>query len=207
MGNLHSVRKVFQRFNYEIVDIRQPEDLAKADALVLPGVGSFDPAMDNLQATGLIPDLKSWVLEGRPLLGICLGLQLLFENSDEGERQGLGLLPGRIEKLPAQPGERLPHMGWAPLKLVHECPLLKRDDPEAWVYFVHSYAARPADSETLAATTSYGNIDITAMIWKGSVGACQFHPEKSSDAGAQLLRRWLNWVDQTAPLDQTAEPG
>ena len=201
MGNLHSVRKAFERFGYSIVDIHQPEDLETLDALVLPGVGSFDPAMDNLMATGLIPDLKDWVKNGRPLLGICLGLQLLFENSEEGERDGLGLLPGRIEKLPAQHGERLPHMGWAPLKVVHNSPLLHHDDPEAWVYFVHSYAAHPSDSETLAATTSYGNVDITAMVWRGNVGACQFHPEKSSDAGALLLKRWLNWLGHTTNPD------
>ena len=198
MGNLHSVRKAFERFDYDIVDVHQPEDLDELHALVLPGVGSFDPAMSNLQATGLIPDLRNWVQLGRPLLGICLGLQLLFENSEEGESDGLGLLPGRIEKLPVQPGERLPHMGWAPLKVVKDCPLLHHGDPEAWMYFVHSYAAVPADSETLAATMAYGDVDITAMVWRGNIGACQFHPEKSSDAGALLLQRWLSWLHLSA---------
>ena len=132
-----------------------------------------------------------------PLLGICLGLQLLFESSEEGEREGLGLLPGRVERLPDHPRERIPHMGWAPLNPVMDCPLLRRGDPTAWVYFVHSYAAVPsADEDILAATAPFGDRSVTAMVWHNRVGACQFHPEKSADCGSLMLKRWLGWLGQ-----------
>ena len=194
MGNLHSVRRAFDRLGNPVRIIRDATGLIEADALILPGVGAFDPAMANLEATGLIPELKSWILDGGALLGICLGLQLLFEGSDEGSRDGLGVFPGRVRSLPAIPGERIPHMGWAPLTVRHDSPLLHRNDPQAWVYFVHSYAAAPEQQDCLAATAPFGHEDVTAMVWKNRVGACQFHPEKSSDCGEKLLRRWLIWL-------------
>lgn len=195
MGNLHSVRKALERLGCSVVDVRSEADLTAPDALILPGVGAFDPAMVNLETTGLIPHLNKWVSRGGPLLGICLGLQLLFERSDEGSREGLGLLPGRVERLPADGKERIPHMGWAPLNPVMDCPLLGRNDPAAWVYFVHSYAAVPDPTgNLLAATAPFGDASVTAMVWRDRVGACQFHPEKSSDCGSLMLKRWLKWL-------------
>ena len=200
MGNLHSVRKALERLGQTLRPVSAPGQLPGCDALILPGVGAFDPAMENLTATGLVPHLKSWGQQQRPILGICLGLQLLFDSSAEGQRDGLGLLPGRIERLPNQQGERIPHMGWAPLSWRQSCPLLPRDVPAPWVYFVHSFAAVPSDPHTTAATAPFGSTDVTAIVWKGRTGACQFHPEKSSDAGTALLRRWIGWLSAGAPL-------
>ena len=198
MGNLHSVGKALERLGETSVPVHNPVDLNTIDALILPGVGSFDPAIDNLQATGLVPHLKAWGENNRPLLGICLGLQLLFERSDEGNKAGLGLLQGSVERLRIYPNERIPHMGWAPLKVERNCPLLHSDDPIPWVYFVHSYAAVPLISSALASTAAYGNSPVTAMVWSGRIGACQFHPEKSSSAGEAMLKRWLHWLHQGA---------
>lgn len=200
MGNLHSVIKAFERLNRTLKPVRSSPDLAACDALILPGVGAFDPAMERLEATGLVPDLQAWGSENRPLLGICLGLQLLFDSSSEGSRQGLGLIPGHVERLPVQAGERIPHMGWAPLSVRHSNPLLTEEDQQLWVYFVHSFAAKPSHEHAVAAIAPFGSSAVTAMVWSGRVGACQFHPEKSSDAGALLLQRWLDWIDRDAPL-------
>jgi len=194
MGNLHSVEKCLDRLGQSCSVIRQTNDLEDIDALILPGVGAFDPAMDNLKATGLVPHLLRWGQDNRPLLGICLGLQLLFEQSDEGSDPGLGLLAGRVERLPVDSGERIPHMGWAPLKHHGNCPLLSSDAASEWVYFVHSYAAVPADQHDMKASAPFGDQEVTAVVWKGRLGACQFHPEKSSDAGEQMLQRWLTWL-------------
>ena len=200
MGNLHSVRKALERLGQTLHPVSAPDQLQSCDALILPGVGAFDPAMENLTATGLVPHLKQWGEQQRPILGICLGLQLLFDSSAEGERDGLGLLQGRIERLPDQQGERIPHMGWAPLSWRERCPLLPAGEPAPWVYFVHSFAAVPSDPRTTAATAPFGSTDVTAIVWKGRTGACQFHPEKSSDAGTGLLRRWIEWLSAGAPL-------
>ncbi|WP_255326784.1 imidazole glycerol phosphate synthase subunit HisH [Synechococcus sp. CC9616] len=208
MGNLHSVRRSLERLGGDVLDVRSEADLASPNALILPGVGAFDPAMENLESTGLIPHLKSWALDRRPLLGICLGLQLLFESSEEGSRQGLALLPGRVERLPDDPRERIPHMGWAPLNPVMDCPLLRQGDPTAWVYFVHSYAAVPSSNENvLAATAPFADSPVTAMVWRDRVGACQFHPEKSADCGSLMLKRWLSWLESIQSVGNTQEQG
>jgi glutamine amidotransferase len=201
MGNLHSVRQAFRRLGQDVVDVKCSADLEIPDALILPGVGAFDPAMENLESTGLVPHLKSWAEQGRPLLGICLGLQLLFEGSSEGKKPGLSLLPGRVEALPRHPSERIPHMGWAPLKVVNNSPLLRRGDPQAWVYFVHSFAAVPSDDSIVAATAPYGDSEVAAMVWSNSIGACQFHPEKSSDSGVTLLKHWIDWLQTSSSLE------
>jgi glutamine amidotransferase len=199
MGNLHSVQTSFARLDQPLGMVHDPDNLASCDALILPGVGAFDPAMAQLEQTGLIPHLQQWHAEAKPLLGICLGLQLLFERSEEGRRPGLGLLKGHVRRLPDDAGERIPHMGWAPLQVSHPCPLLGHDDPEEWMYFVHSYAAAPEQPEVLAASAPFGRGQATAMVWSGRLGACQFHPEKSGDAGQRLLQRWLQWLERSAP--------
>ena len=198
MGNLHSVQKAFQRLNQSLNVVQSPTDLNDIEALILPGVGSFDPAMNQLKQTELIPYLKLWGEEDKPLLGICLGLQLLFESSDEGTKAGLGLFKGHVQKLPANHGERVPHMGWSPLEQQKRCPLLNASDDVNWMYFVHSYSANPANKSDLAAITKFGKSKVTAMVWRGRVGACQFHPEKSSKTGQLMLQRWLNWLESGA---------
>ncbi|MEA5391120.1 imidazole glycerol phosphate synthase subunit HisH [Cyanobium gracile UHCC 0139] len=194
MGNLHSVQRTFARLGAELVSVHGPADLGACDALVLPGVGAFDPAMERLRSAGLEPALRRSCASGRPLLGICLGLQLLFETSEEGRAEGLGLLAGRVRSLPRLAGHPLPHMGWAPLIPAADSPLLPAATPEAWVYFVHSFAAEPAEATATAALVDYGGTPVTAAVWQGTIAACQFHPEKSGPVGEAMLRRWLDWV-------------
>ena len=189
MGNLHSVQRAFQRLGAEVQPVSGPGMADGLDALVLPGVGAFDPAMLRLEQSGLVPELQAWCRADRPLLGICLGLQLLFEASDEGSRTGLGLLGGRVRALPRVPGHPLPHMGWAPLRPATPSPLLPAGTPESWVYFVHSFAAEPTDPACTTARVDYAGHPVTAAVWQGSIAACQFHPEKSGLAGEAMLRR------------------
>ena len=196
MGNLHSVQRAFERLGCRIQAVTATEQIQGCDALVLPGVGAFDPAMQRLEQSGLAEGLQQWCSTGGALLGICLGLQLLFEGSDEGERRGLGLLRGHVAALPKQPGHPVPHMGWEPLQPRTPSPLLPPAEQPAWMYFVHSYAAVPSEPSCTTAAVSFGEQSITAAVWQGRIGACQFHPEKSSLSGEAMLRRWLAWVDQ-----------
>ena len=195
MGNLFSVEKAFWRLQKPLKLVRSPNDLFDCDALILPGVGSFDPALERLKETKLIPHLETWNKENKPLLGICLGLQLLFESSDEGEISGLSFIKGHVRKLPINEGERIPHMGWSILIPKKSCPLIKYKEKDNWVYFVHSYAAIPSEIKDLAASTSFGKSELSAIIWKGRLGACQFHPEKSGAVGQRMLGNWLKWID------------
>ncbi len=197
MGNIHSVQKSLQRLNQYISLVKHPKDFNNCTALVLPGVGSFDPAMLNLKKSKLDSQIKLWVSQGKPLLGICLGLQLMFESSDEGSEKGLGLINGSVRHLPNEQNERIPHMGWALLNKQKGCPLFDENDEDYknWVYFVHSYAAIPS-KEDLAATVSFGKQSITAVVWKNMIGACQFHPEKSGKTGQRMLANWLTWLNK-----------
>ena len=194
MGNLHSVDQSFSRLNQPLKFVKRPEDLKDCHALILPGVGAFDPAMENLSKTNLIPELNKWVKDDRPLLGICLGLQLLFESSDEGKREGLGFLKGQIKHLPRNTEELIPHIGWALLNQHKQCPLFKDILDKQWMYFVHSYAAIPTNPKEVASSVNFGDEKITAVIWKKRLSACQFHPEKSGKSGAKLLANWLDWL-------------
>ncbi len=204
MGNLHSVRRALERQGASVVPVASAAVMASCDALLLPGVGAFDPAMQRLRAADLVQPIRDWCASARPLLGICLGLQLLFDGSDEGEAAGLGVIPGHVRSLQRQPAVPLPHMGWAPLLPACPSPLLAsdQDQNQEWMYFVHSYAAVPNDAKAITARVSYGSTTVTAAVWEGSVGACQFHPEKSAEAGQALLGRWLSWVatQQTSAL-------
>jgi glutamine amidotransferase len=198
MGNLHSVRRAFERLGAEVVTVADPgADAAVIEScqgLLLPGVGAFDPAMERLRASGLERMLRQWCEAERPLLGICLGLQLLFEASDEGRSRGLALLPGRVRALPRRSGHPIPHMGWEPLIPLNPSPLLPAGAPQAWVYFVHSFAAEPSDPAISTAGVDFAGETVTAAVWSGAIGACQFHPEKSGPAGEAILRRWLQWL-------------
>ena len=191
MGNIHSVTKSLKSLGEEIILIKNFNESKDCKALILPGVGSFDPAMINLTNTDLITDLKKWINSGKSFLGICLGLQLLFESSDEGKVKGIGLVKGKIKKIPNISNQRIPHMGWCELLPTKTNTLLDLDELNNWVYFVHSYHAIPDDLNIIAAQVNYGSEKLTAMIEHENLLACQFHPEKSGKTGEKLLRRWL----------------
>ena len=199
MGNLHSVQRALQRLDAEVQPVRSAADMVACDGLVLPGVGAFDPAMERLESGELAAAIRGWCENDGALLGICLGLQLLFEASDEGQRSGLGLLRGRVRALPRRPGYPIPHMGWEPLIAATASPLLPEGCPEAWMYFVHSYAAEPSDPSCNTALVQFADAPVTAAVWQGAIGACQFYPEKSGQAGTDLLQRWLHWLAERKP--------
>ena len=192
MGNIHSVTNSLRSLGEEIILIKNFNDSKDCKAIILPGVGSFDPAMVNLKNTDLITDLKDWINSGKSFLGICLGLQLLFESSDEGIVQGIGILKGKIQKIPNVINQRIPHMGWCQLLPTKPNTLLELEEFNNWVYFVHSYHAVPDDNNIVAAQVNYGSKKLTAMIENDNLLACQFHPEKSGKTGEKLLRRWLS---------------
>jgi glutamine amidotransferase len=164
--------------------------LAQAERLILPGVGAFPAGMRGLQERGLIEPIKQAVRDGKPLIGICLGMQLLFESSDEmGDTQGLGLLPGRVTRIFGS-GLKVPHMGWNQLDVVRDHPLVSDLASGSYAYFVHSYAIYPEDQDIVLATTDYGD-PFASIVGRGSVCGLQFHPEKSQAVGLKLLRNFL----------------
>ena len=191
MGNIHSVTKSLESLGEETILIKNFNQSINCKALVLPGVGAFDPAMINLKNTGIILDIEKWIDSGKSFLGICLWLQLLFESSDEGLINGLSIFKGQIKKIPKIVNQRLPHMGWCKLHSTKKNTLIRDDELNNWVYFVHSYYAVPEDKSIIAAQVNYGPEKLTAIIEYDNLLACQFHPEKSGKTGVKLLKRWL----------------
>ena len=194
MGNIHSVTKALESLDEEIILIENICQTKDCKALILPGVGSFDPAINNLSKTELIIDIKNWIKSGKSFLGICLGLQLLFESSDEGTINGLGVVKGQIKKIPQLSDQRIPHVGWCELLPTRKNSLLKEDELNNWVYFVHSYHAVPLKTNLITANVSYGSEKLTAMIEQDNLLGCQFHPEKSGKTGEKLLSRWVKSI-------------
>lgn len=193
MGNLASVEKAIRFLGGRARVTSDPRQVAKADAVILPGVGAFGPAMRELKKRRLIAPLLGSVREGKPFLGLCLGLQLLFESSDEARGvKGLCLLPGRVRRLPRKPGLKVPHMGWNQLKVkVRRNPLLRGVPDGAFMYFVHSFYADPRDPAVVSAKTDYG-CPFPAVVWDGGrLWATQFHPEKSQRWGMRILKNFL----------------
>ena len=188
MGNLHSVYNALQAIGAQAEITSDPEQLKQADGIILPGVGAFRDCMRNLEQSGLIDTIKSEAAQGKPLLGICLGMQVLFEKGYEVEEcAGLGLLQGEI-RLMEDPDVKIPHIGWNALDIVRPGGILKYVKGGDCVYFVHSYCAVGCD-ESLTATAEYG-MAVTAAVSLGNVHGCQFHPEKSGEAGLQILRNF-----------------
>ena len=190
-GNIKSVEKALQRLGQEVVITRDANVILHADKVILPGVGAFGDAMANLRAYHLDEVIRKVVDKNTPFLGICLGLQLLFERSEESEGvEGLGILKGEIRRIPDGEGLKIPHMGWNFLHLQNNGRLFQGIEEQAYVYFVHSYYLEAKEPEIVKATTEYG-VTIHASVEKGNVFACQFHPEKSSDVGLQILRNFV----------------
>ena len=190
-GNIKSVEKALLSMGETPVLTRDPEVILQADHIILPGVGSFGDAMENLNKFGLIDVIHEAINRKIPFLGICLGLQLLFESSEETPGvAGLGILKGKIVRIPEGPGLKIPHMGWNSLNVREGASLFKGLEKEPYVYFVHSYYLQAKDPEIVAATAEYG-VTIHASVEKENVFACQFHPEKSSKTGLAILKNFL----------------
>ena len=195
MGNLRSVQKGFEKVGFEAAVTADPKTVLEADKIVLPGVGAFADCMRNLEQGGFIEPLLRVIREGRPFLGICLGLQLLFTESEEfGTHRGLGVIPGRVTRFPegmTENGEKLavPHMGWNQLSFRQRPEVFAGIEEGTNVYFVHSYYVQPEDSSVVATTTGYG-IEFCSSICTGNIVATQFHPEKSQDVGLRILKNF-----------------
>ena len=189
-GNIKSVEKALIYLGEEPVVSRDPEILKKADKVILPGVGSFGESMANLHRFGLVSVIQDMIKEGKPFLGICLGLQLLFESSEESPGvDGLGILRGKIKKIPPAQGLKIPHMGWNSLELQNNGRLFRGIPQDTYVYFVHSYYLEAEEPEIVKAVTQYGTC-IHASVEKDNVFACQFHPEKSGGMGLKILENF-----------------
>ncbi len=191
-GNIKSVEKALRFLGQEVVVSRDPDRLLCADRVILPGVGSFGDAMKKLHTFGLVEVIRECVSRGTPFLGICLGLQLLFESSEESPGvEGLHILDGRIVRIPDAGGLKVPHIGWNSLSFPRKGQLFKGVGGEgAFVYFVHSYYLRAAEEQVVTATAEYG-VQMHVSVEKDNVFACQFHPEKSSDVGMRILRNFI----------------
>lgn len=191
-GNIKSVEKALQYLGQEVIVTRSDKEILSADAVILPGVGAFGDAMRKLQNYNLIPVIHQVIDHGTPFLGICLGLQLLFDESEESPGvKGLGILPGKIKRIPEGNGLKIPHIGWNSLEFPKQGKLYGNLINEPYVYFVHSYYLEADDPSIVVATTEY-NVTIHASVEKDNIFACQFHPEKSSDVGLQILKNFLN---------------
>jgi len=194
MGNIHSVKKAIENLEEEVLLIKDKLQISHCKALIIPGQGAFDPAIENLNKTGLIDEIKKWICSGKSFMGICLGLQILFEESEEGKNKGLGLIKGKIKKIPHIKSQRIPHIGWCKLVPSKDSKLLCKEEINKWVYFDHSYFAAPNNESFVTAKVEYGPINLTAIIENENLIACQFHPEKSGNIGQSLLYRWLQTI-------------
>ncbi|MCG5060166.1 MAG: imidazole glycerol phosphate synthase subunit HisH [Limnoraphis sp. WC205] len=210
MGNLHSACKGLEKAGAIPKITDSPAEIQQADAVVLPGVGSFDPAMRHLRSRHLVEPIQKVIASGVPFLGICLGLQILFENSEEGTEDGIGIFSGTVRRFQSEPGLTIPHMGWNQLQLTQpHLPLWKNIDENPWVYFVHSYYVAPTDPKIIAATITHGSQTVTAAVADQNVMAVQFHPEKSSTAGLQMLSNFVEFVNrqstQKSPVSASSQ--
>ena len=197
MGNLRSVSKAFEAVGHRPVVTRDVTKIKNASHVVLPGVGAFGDCMANLGRYDLVEPIRLTIQSGKPFLGICLGLQLLFTESEEfGFHKGLGIISGRVRRFRVDEREgmglKIPHMGWNQVNFQRPCPLFKGIADGAHCYFVHSYFVDPSDRQIAATTTTYG-VPFVSTIWRDNVVGCQFHPEKSQTVGLQLIRNFGSW--------------
>ncbi len=193
MANLRSVQKALERVGHAAEITSEPERVARAERLILPGVGAFRDAIAKLRETHLDLPIREHIGSGRPFLGICLGMQMLFERGHEdGLHEGLGVFPGEVVRFPQTPGLKVPHMGWNRLRVTQPVPMLRGFPAEPFVYFVHSYYAAPADASLVAAEADYPG-PFCAAICRGNVFATQFHPEKSQKVGLHMLEQFAKW--------------
>lgn len=194
MGNLRSVEKGFQKVGIDARVVTDSVTIDNAQALVLPGVGAFRDCMRNLERMSLTEPVVRSIRKGKPFLGICLGLQVLFTESEEfGLCKGLDLLPGRVVKF--RTGLKVPHMGWNNVKVLRRPPIFEGIPDESFFYFVHSFYVVPRDNDMIAASTDYG-VTFTSMVWKDNIVATQFHPEKSQEAGLRVLKNFGEFVEK-----------
>jgi glutamine amidotransferase len=194
MGNLRSVQKAFEVTGHDAIVTRDIARIASADRLVLPGVGAFGDCMKNLEQYGLIAPIKASIGSGKPFLGICLGLQVLFTESDEfGPHKGLDIISGRVRRFSfdgrARQELKVPHIGWNSVAVERQAPPLRGVQPNDQFYFVHSYYVEPTDRSVVATVTDYG-VPFVSSIWRDNIFACQFHPEKSQSAGLRIIRNF-----------------
>ncbi len=198
MGNLRSVEKALQKVGAQTLVTSEPEKVLIAEGLVLPGVGAFKDCMRNLKEYRLIDPLHKFIQSGRPFLGICLGLQLLFSESTEfGLYKGLDIIRGKVVRFSQGSTVKVPHMGWNTVKIEKEVPLLQDIEDESYFYFVHSYYVIPEDESIVATTTNYG-VKFVSSICHNNIFACQFHPEKSQRLGLGILRRFKEFCQENA---------
>ncbi len=192
MGNLRSVQKAFEVCGAKVKISSSVSDVAGASKIVLPGVGAFGEAMRELKKRGLVSVVKKKIAQGTPYLGLCLGLQLLFEKSDEGRTPGFGVIKGSVKRFKGD--YKIPHMGWNNLKLTRPVSaILKGAEDKDYFYFVHSYFAEPKDKSVVAAATSYGGREFCSAVAKGNLFATQFHPEKSQAAGLKIIKNFIQY--------------
>ena len=203
MGNLRSVQKAFETAGHQAVVTREARTIGEASHLVLPGVGAFPDCMTNLDRYGLIEPIRRNIASGKPFMGICLGLQLLFTESEEfGLHKGLDIIPGRVKRFPADarqdsgakapPRLKVPHMGWNALTVTRDAPPLRNVGTGAYLYFVHSYYVEPREASVASTLTDYG-VSFVSSIWRDNVFACQFHPEKSQAVGLRIIKNFGEW--------------
>ncbi len=194
MGNLRNVEKGFERVGFEAKVTRSRKEVSNARALVLPGVGAFRDCMENLEKFGLIDPLLRSIEQGKPYLGICLGLQILFSRSEEfGSHRGLGVIRGKVVRFRPDPEHKVPHMGWNTVEKLREAPALEGVRGGEFFYFVHSYYVVPEETEWIATSTDYG-INFASSIWKDNLFATQFHPEKSQKGGLRILENFARMI-------------
>lgn len=199
MGNLHSACKGLEKAGAKPIITDSPQEIEKADAVVLPGVGSFDPAVQHIRQRHLEKPIQEAIKSGKPFLGICLGLQILFDASEEGKEAGLGIIAGKVKRFYKEENITIPHMGWNQLEFQQKQLALWQSLPDnPYVYFVHSYYVSPVDNNFIAASVTHGSQKVTAAIAFDNVMAVQFHPEKSSDNGLQILSNFVKLISKNS---------
>lgn len=192
MGNLRSVQKALEKVGYEATVTDDADAIRAADKIILPGVGAYSDAMAALRSRGLVELLREVVAAGKPTLGICLGLQLLFERSyEDGEHEGLGILPGEVVRFKVPAGLKVPHMGWNQIAVQRPAPIYEGIEPGSYFYFVHSYYVVPTEESIVATTTDYPT-PFCSSVWRDNLFATQFHPEKSQKVGLKLLENFAS---------------